>query len=187
MTLTLTLASCSKGYKKIDGKWTFVSYDEAVGKRVKFLGVDNETFTILKDKEFATDKNNVYLFGEIIENAQSKSFYVLDNGYSADKDNVFLDCATLINADPKTFKILDFPYSKDIKSIYCGTLPIPTSNRESFAVVEGSSVITNELTSNFIKFNQEYAWIDTIKYKSVVYGSGKGKTKNEIFDGYKKK
>lgn len=187
MILTLTLVGCSKGYKQIDGKWAYVSYDEAVGKRVKFLGVDNETFTILKDKEFATDKNNVYLVGEIIENAESKSFHVLDNGYSTDKDNVFLDDATLINADPKTFKILDFPYSKDINSIYCGTLPMPTSNIESFVVVEGGSMKTSELTSSFIKFNQEYAWIDTIKYKSVVYGSGKGKSKNEIFDGYKKK
>lgn len=186
LTLTLTLVSCSEGYKKIDGKWAYVSYDEAVGKRVNYLDVDNKTFKVLKNKEFASDKNNVYLVGGIIKNAEPKSFHVLDNRYSSDEDNVFLDYETVINADPETFKILDFPYSKDNKRIYCGTLPLLTSDIENFVVVESGSTKTNELTSNFIKSNPEYAWIDTIKYKGVIYGNGKGNTKNETFDGYKK-
>lgn len=179
--------SCSKGYKKIDGKWTYVSYDEAVGKRVKYLNVDYETFKILKNKDFATDKDNVYLFGSKIENADPKSFCVLDNGYSADKTNVFLDYETVIDADPNTFKMLNFPYSKDHKKIYCGTLPLMTSDIESFVVVEAGSMKTNEMTSNFIKFNPEYSWIDTLSYRGVVYGEGKGKTKYETFEGFKKK
>jgi hypothetical protein len=187
LTFTLTLVSCSEGYEKIDGKWTYVSYDEAVGKRVNYLNADNETFKVLTNKEFAIDKDNVYLVGGIIKNADPKSFYIIGNSYSADKDNVFLDYETVINADPKTFKILDFPYSKDDKKIYCGTLPLSTSDIENFVVTESSSMKTNELTTNFIKFNPEYNWIDTIKYNGVVYGMGKGKTKNETFEGYRKK
>lgn len=187
LTLNLTLVSCSKGYKKIDGKWAYVSYDEGAGKRVNYLNVDNETFSILKNKDFATDKNNVFRMGGIIDNADPQSFYVLDKGYSADKNNVFLDFETVIDADPKTFKLLDFPYSKDNKKIYCGTLPLLTSDIEGFVVVESGTMKTNEMTSNFIKFNPEYSWIDTLKYSGVVYGQGLGRTKNETFDGYKKK
>ncbi|MDY0088894.1 MAG: DKNYY domain-containing protein [Flavobacteriaceae bacterium] len=185
--LILTLVSCSEGYQKIDGKWAYVSYEEAVGKRINYLDADNETFTILKNKEFATDKNNVYFVGGKIENAEPSSFVVLENGYSADKNNVFLDYETVIEADPKTFKLLDFPYAKDNKKIYCGTLPLLTSDINGFIVVKSGSIKTNELTTSFIKFNPEYAWIDTIKYKGVVYGEGIGKTNNEQFNGYKKK
>jgi len=186
LTLTLILVSCSRGYKKIDGKWAFVTYDEAVGKRVKYLDVDNETFKVLENKDYAIDKNNVYSWGEIIKNADPNSFHFLDNGYSADKNNVFLDDVMVINADPKTFKILEFPYSKDSKKIYCGTLPLLTSDISGFVVVKKGSMRIGALTSSFIKSNPEYAWIDTIKYDGVVYGEGIGKTKNEQFNGYKK-
>ncbi len=187
LTLTLTLIGCSEGYKEIDGKWAYVSYDEAVGKRVNYLDVDNETFKVLKKEEFAIDKNNVYFIGKKIENAEPSSFVVLENGYSADKSNVFLDYETVIGADPKTFKLLDFPYAKDNKTIYCGTLPLLTTDINRFIVVKSGSMKINELTSNFIKFNPDYAWIDTLKYKGVIYGEGIGKTQTEEFDGYKKK
>ena len=186
LILAPLLISCSEGYKKIDGKWAYVSRDEAVGKRVKFLDSDNQTFKVLQNKEFAFDKNNVYLSGVIIENAKSSSFVVLENGYSADKNNVFLDYETVIDADPRTFKIIDFPYAKDDKKIYCGTLPLLTSNIDEFIVVKSGSMKINELTSSFIKLNPEYSWIDTTRYKSIVHGEGIGRTRNQQFDGYKK-
>lgn len=183
----LTFTSCSSGYKKVDGKWAYVSSDEADLKRVNYLPVDNATFKLLKDTDYAVDKDNVYLLGGIIKNADPRTFKTLENGYSADSFNVFLDNETLIDADPNTFKILDFPYSQDAKKVYCGTLPLLTSDIEEFVVTESGSMKTIELTSNFIKFNPEYSWIDTTKYKGVIYGEGNGQTQNEIFDGYKKK
>ena len=185
--ISFLLFSCSKGYEKIDEKWTYVSHDEGAGKRVKYLNVDNASFKILENKDFAMDKNHVFLNGKQITNADPKTFHVLSKGYSADQYNVFLDCETIINADPETFKILEFPYSKDVKKIYCGTLPLMTSDIENFVVITSGSMKTNELTSSFIKLNPKYSWIDTLKFSGVIYGDGQGKTRHENFDGYEKK
>lgn len=187
LTLTLTLVSCTVSYQKIDGKWAYVSYDEAVGKRVEYLDADNQSFKVLKEGEFATDKNNVYFLSGKIKNAEPNSFVVLGNDYSKDKNNVFFGSDTVIGADPKTFKVLDFPYAKDDKKIYCGTLPLLTSDIDEFVVVKSGTMKGRTLTSYFIESNPEYAWIDTTKYEFVAYGEGTGKTKNEQFDGYKKK
>jgi hypothetical protein len=181
------LIGCSKGYEKTDGKWTYVSHDEGAGKRVKYLNVDNATFKILENKDYAKDKNHVYLNGEQIRNADPKTFHYLSEDYSADKNNVFLDLETIINADPKTFKILDFPYSKDSKKIYCGTLPLMTSDIENFIVIKPGSMKNTELTASFINLNPKYSWIDTLKFSGVIYGDGEGRTKREKFDGYEKK
>lgn len=198
LTLAITLTSCSqnyqkiaeigdKGYQKIDGRWAYVSYDEGVGKRVNYLDADNQSFKILKKGEFATDKNNAYFLDSKIKNAEPSSFIVLGNGYSADKNNVFFEFDTVIEANPKTFKLLDFPYAKDDKKVYCGTLPLLTSDIDGFAVVKSGTMKNRTLTSYFIESNPEYAWIDTTKYEFVAYGEWTGKTKNEQFDGYKKK
>lgn len=46
-----SLLSCQPGYRKQNGAWAWVSYDENVGKRVTWLGqVDNKSFKVLPAK-----------------------------------------------------------------------------------------------------------------------------------------
>ena len=140
------LISCNSGYTKKEGKWVWISYDEAAGKRVNEIDKhDFETFKILGDENYAKDKNSVFYIGRIIKNADPKSFEVLNNGYSKDLNNVFLDNETIIFADPKSFEQLEFPYSKDKNNIFCGTLPLEiTANEVSEFIVTNE----NELMSN---------------------------------------
>ena len=118
---------------------------------------------------------------------QKLTFSVIGENYSKDKNHVYFESSIVINADPKTFKILDFPYSRDSKTVFCGTLPLKVSDIESFKVTEPSTSISTTLASEFIKQEPEYSWIDPIKYKNVVYSEGKAESKNEKFEGFKKK
>ena len=186
LIVNILLISCSKGYTKIKEKWVYKSFDEAAGVRIKDINADNATFQILKNDNYAKDKSYVYYNGVIIENANPKYFSVLDNGYSKDGNNVFFQNETLIDSNPQSFQILEFPYSKDHQKIYCGTIPLLTSDIENFIVQKPGSITTTEMTINFIRDNPEYAKIDTVKYKAVVYGDGIAKTKTETFYGYKK-
>lgn len=185
--LTVILASCNAGYKKVNNKWAYVTYDEGSGKRTNFLDIDERTFEILKDNEFAKDKSTVFFQGNQIYHADSRTFIVIGNGYSKDDFNVFLDCETVVEANPKTFRQFAFPYSRDNNHIYCGTIPLAVNDIENFKVTKGSEMQTSELTTNFIKDNPEYSFLDTLKYKGVIYGEGQAKTSTEIFEGYKKK
>jgi len=185
-SLTVFLIGCSEGYKKVDGKWAYVSYDEGVGKRVTYMDVDQATFETLDNKGYAKDKNNVFLTSGKIDNANPETFHVIGNGYAADNKNVYLDRETLIDAEPMTFEQLDFPYSRDNKNVFCGTLPLDISNLESFKVTKSSSSKSTVLTTHFIELNPEYSFIDSIRYKGIIYGYGTAKTDNEKFDGYKK-
>jgi hypothetical protein len=186
--LLLTLGSCTEGFEKVDGKWSYISYDEGAGKRITPLEkVDQSTFEIMKDKQYGKDKNTVFINAAKIDNADPKTFSVIGKSYSKDKNHVYFESSTLINADPKTFKVLDFPYSRDNKTVFCGTLPFKVSDIESFKVTQPSTSISTTLTSEFIKREPEYSWIDPIKYKNVVYSEGKAETKNEKFEGFKKK
>ena len=173
-------------YLKENGNWIYVTYDEAAGRRVKNLDVDNDSFTVLKNKEYAKDKNTVLYKGRVIKDASPNSFEVInDEGYSKDENNVFVDFDKVIGANPKTFVYLSFPYSKDDKDVYCGTLPIFVKNIEEFKVTEKGRERRTTLTSNFIKSNPDYSFIDPQKYEGVVYGDGKGETKGQKYVGYK--
>lgn len=62
--LFLLLCGCQAGYLKENGNWVYVTYDEAVGRRVVNLNADNDTFSILKNKKYAKDKNVVFYEGD---------------------------------------------------------------------------------------------------------------------------
>ena len=187
------LISCNSGYNKQDGKWVWVSYDEAAGKRVsKIDHHDFESFEILDNKNYARDKKSVFYIGRKIKNADPQSFEVLNNGYSKDYNNVFLDAETIVFADSDSFKLLEFPYSKDRKNIFCGTLPLEISNNEvsEFTVTNKNELMSNSkstiLLSHFIKINPKYQWLDTLNIDGVIVGEwATGKTKERKFKGFK--
>lgn len=192
----LLITSCHTGYKKENGKWVWITYDEAAGKRVKQIdSADQETFKILSNENYATDKNKVYYNANPIKKANPKTFTVLsDNGYSKDDKKVYLDLDEIIFADPNTFEILNYPYSKDKDNVFCGTLPIRLSKDEiaEFRVTNKDELMadmrTSTLKSSFIENNPDYKWLDTLDVEGIIIGEyGTGETKKRKFVGYKEK
>ena len=193
MTGLLLLTACNSGYNKQDGKWVWISYDEAVGKRVGEIDQHNfETFEILDNEKYARDKNSVFYIGQIIKDANPATFEILRNGYSKDANNVFLDAEIVIFADPTTFEQLEFPYSKDYKSIFCGTLPLEIDKSEvnDFIVTNEDELMSSSksttLLSHFIEMNPKYKWLDTLNIDGVIVGEwATGQTKERKFKGFK--
>jgi len=195
MTVTV-MTSCQTGYKKENGKWVWISYDEAVGKRTTEIEfADFETFKILENKNYAVDKNNVYYMTRPIKNANPKTFTILtDNGYTKDDQKVFLDRDVVIFADPKTFEILRFPYSKDKDNIFCGTLPLKLSREEiaEFKVTNEDKLMSDMRStiskSHFVEQNSDYKWLDTLDVDGIIVGEfASGETKKRKFKGYREK
>jgi hypothetical protein len=189
--LILFVTGCdfgNPGYEKVDNKWAYVSYDEGAGKGIISLQVDESTFEIMNDKEYAKDKSKVFFQGNQIEGADSKTFKVLEKGYSCDKYQVYMDLETVIGANPKHFKLMEYPYSRDEKTIFCGTIPMTVNDKKGFKVTKKGDMISSELTTTFIQENPDYSYIDTLKYKGVIYTiDSEAETISEKFQGYKKK
>jgi hypothetical protein len=187
------LISCSPGYQKENDNWAWVSYDEAVGKRVsKIDSVDSESFTVLPDKDYAKDKNHVYWTGAIIIGADPDSFEAIANGYSKDRHNVFLDYDKVVFANPKTFELLKFPYAKDDSHIFCGTIPLPIEKHEidDFQITAadklGFGMKSLMTLTYFIESYPEYKWLDTVGVKGVIIGEwATGETRTKTFRGLK--
>ncbi|RAI88276.1 DKNYY domain-containing protein [Algoriphagus yeomjeoni] len=185
--------SCNSGYQKENGKWVWISYDEAVGKRVSQIDEhDFESFEILDNEYYAKDKNSVFHIRSKIENADPNSFELIGNGYSKDKNRVFLDDEMVIFANPKSFQLLEFPYSKDDSYVFCGTLPLnlEISEVKEFQVTNTGELMSGTkssvLLSHFVEFNPEYKWVDTLKINGIIVGEwATGETKNKKFKGFK--
>lgn len=77
-------------------------------------GTDAGTFQVLTNKEIAKDKNHVYDKGEIIPQADPKTYELINDssGYPAwdfgkDTKNIYLGVIILNNFDINTFQVLD--------------------------------------------------------------------------------
>ncbi|MCI0662069.1 MAG: DKNYY domain-containing protein [Acidobacteria bacterium] len=190
--IILCFSGCQVGYKKVDGKWSYVTWNEAEGYRTHKIGADDSTFEILGNKKYAKDKNKVYYKGDPILGADPLTFVLLEGGdyanYAKDKDHVYLLYYPVLNADPNSFSEIKFPYAKDKKSIYCGTLPMSVKNIEEFEVLQSASgyIISGK---DFIEHKEEYSFLKDLPQDTVVVYSneGKAKTKTEYFEGCKKK
>ncbi|WP_180336319.1 DKNYY domain-containing protein [Pontibacter ramchanderi] len=184
------LFACSPKYKIENGQWAYITFDEAAGKRVRNISADINSFQVLKDKRYGKDRNHVFFEGRIIPKADPKSFQIIQSKgystYSKDKTNVFLDDAKVVFANPEKFIPFDWPYAKDDRRVFCGTIPIEIKNIEEFIVTETSGAKTSMTKSHFIKLNEKYAFLDTLDVNGVIFGEGKGETKTEKFNSYKK-
>jgi hypothetical protein len=187
--IVLIFSGCNTGYRKVEGKWSYVTWDEGNGYRTKPLGADDATFKLLGNKEYAKDKNNVYYKGRLIVVADAGTFALLKGGpYAKDKNHVYLLDTTVINADPTSFAEIGYPYGKDKQRIYCGTVPMNVKNIEEFEVIQHGTDYVMEEKNFFIRFNPEYSYLKDVPVNGVIYSSGgKAKTKTEYFEGYKKK
>ncbi|MGB1217655.1 MAG: DKNYY domain-containing protein, partial [Saprospiraceae bacterium] len=95
-------------YNKNWGKWSFQSYSPMNGIRATTeMDVDNKTFEVLSNRNFAKDKNHVYYRGNIIEGADGASLELAENDYSIkygrDKNHLYFNREKIENADPTTF------------------------------------------------------------------------------------
>ncbi|MBO5408148.1 MAG: DUF4375 domain-containing protein [Clostridia bacterium] len=191
------------GYVYENDTWNYVTYDMAVGRRVKPIDVNKDEFKVHKNEKFAFDNKNVYLMGNKIEDADPMTFQIItDDGkmrYAKDKKSVYIyleDGAIMkvIGADPGTFEVLDYPYAKDKNDAYNGCLPLYVDDVTKFEVVESGdgwtrisfpdSFLTTALNSKEVAEynNKKYGFIDT----AVIYSEqGKAKTEKLIYEGYR--
>lgn len=185
----LCLISCRPGYKEIDGKWAWVSYDTGEGKRVRHLkNVDPSSFSIFKkgNGQYAKDKNQVFYLKDVIDDADPVTFQVLNNqGYAKDKNHVYLDYQKVIYAHPKHFEVLAFPYSKDHQRAFCGTIPLEVKNLSLFKVTQKGHSMNYSKTSFFIKQNPDFKWLEKINPLGVIYGNGKAEAGIQKFEGFR--
>src|SRR5690242_5011425 len=91
--IIIALKFLKGGYIKENGRWNYVTFDEAVGRRVEDLNADNATFVVLDNKNFAKDKYKVYFQHGTIDEADPKTFQVINSkyGYSKDANSVFVE------------------------------------------------------------------------------------------------
>jgi DKNYY family protein len=183
------LSGCSTGYRKIDGKWSYVTWDEGHGYRTYPLGADEGTFEVLESGKYAKDKHKVYYQRYPISGADPASFVLLNGKqYAKDKDHVYLLEYHVINADPSSFKEIAFPYARDKKNVYCGTVPLDVKNIEEFEVTQSASGYDITSKDDFIRRNKEYSFLRDTPVDTVVTGwGGKAKTKTEYFEGCNKR
>jgi hypothetical protein len=184
--ISLFLVSCTQGYEKKDNTWFWVTTNEG-GQQHKELKAHLESFQILKDEDYAKDMYHVFSKGSIIEKADPATFKILtSDGYTKDKDRVFFESFEIIHADSKTFEVLKRPYSKDKKNIYCGNIPMNVENFNEFEVTKSDEFTSYTSKKLFIKWNEEFAWLDSLDVNSIVIGErGEGKTNSKKYRGFK--
>jgi hypothetical protein len=127
----------STGYKKINGKWSYVTWDTAAGTAVHDLKADNDTFLVLGVGEYAKDRRRVFYGSSDIEGADPATFELLDaKPYSKDKVNVYLFKHRIRGADPATFKVFASPYGRDASKAFCGTVPMDVDDIDSLQLAK---------------------------------------------------
>ncbi|MBK8705256.1 MAG: DKNYY domain-containing protein [Saprospiraceae bacterium] len=187
------LTSCSSGYQHENGTWVWVSYDESVGRRVKLVeSADSETFKVLRNKNYAVDKNAVFYLGIKIEKADPKTFEVItDNGYAIDKSNVS-GLGHCFICRPKDLSTSGFSLFEGQNDVYCGIIPLQLNKREinEFIVTNKDDIMAGTkrtiLLSYFIEQNPDYAWLDTFDIQRVIIGDwATGETKTRKFKGFR--
>lgn len=202
--------SFKPGYVYENGTWNYVSYDEAVGRRVNPIDVKKDEFILLKYKDFARDNTSVYFKSEKVEGSDPETFQIISGKgryrYAKDNNNIYIytrDGGSLykvINADPNSFEILEFPYSKDKNDAYCGNLPLYVDDVSKFEIIEGTGFAMMSSVDSFLgaendprDASSEYEH-NKHEYNRKKYGSvtdavfysedGLAKTDNLTYKGY---
>lgn len=187
--LSFCLLSCNTGYKKVDGEWSYVTWDEGHGRRVHPLTVDDATFSVFKkNKAYAKDKNHVFYQGKVIPDADPSSYNLLKKEFFAkDKNHVFLFYYKIEGANPETFMELKFPYGKDDKTVFCGTIPMNVHNIDEFKVVRSSKSYATIAKDIFIESNApDFNFLDTLQTDMIVHSwDATAKTNAQSFEDYK--
>lgn len=141
--LALTTTGCNTGYTKIDGEWTYIVINEAVGREVRKINADNGTFHILDDPDYAADKNHVYKYGVVLDGMDGSTFeFYGGNNYARDSKHIYYRDSVVLDADLATFRVLDFPYARDAHNVYCGSLRMNVDDPNQFKVLKSEDTGT---------------------------------------------
>ena len=109
---------------------------------------DPETFKVISksNDSYILDKNNVYFYGSIIEDADVNTFKLLDFGYAKDGQSIFIngDSLNLKHIDVESFELLNNYYSKDKNAVYFALgeyiwsiQEVENANLETFEIIDG--------------------------------------------------
>ena len=135
--LVLLILTGCQSYKFENGKWSLISYDESVGRRVTVVdGADQNSFAPI-NSEYAKDNRQVYWKTLVIKGADPNTFVCLGQLYSKDKEKVFWREREIKGADPDSFQIVDGAklWSKDKKDFYFGESPLRVIDVASFKII----------------------------------------------------
>lgn len=166
--------SIGNGYRKVDGKWSYVSWSTASGQEVKPLGAD-ESLRVLENPDYAKDQAKVFYLGEELRDADADTFVIDDHPhYAMDKNYVYLFGHRVTGADPETFEVINAPYARDAQRAYCGTIPMNVVNLDNFEVVsvDGTwSTVIEPLTVIHL-FGEEFAALEVTPENPAVTADG---------------
>ena len=198
LLVCMLVSACETGYTRKNGQWTWVTNDESHGSRSHWIeDVDQSSFKVLKNKNFAADKYHVYFKGKRIKHASPEGFEILTNdnyAYAKDRNHAYFEDEVILRADPATFEVLKFPYAKDKNDAYCGTVPMGLTSDElsAFRVTNEdklmAGMISKTALSHFLEFHPDYQWITTlnIDIQNVITGEwGTAETTRRKFKGLK--
>ena len=112
-----------------------MQWNEGVGRMVLVVdNADQTSFTPI-NRDYAKDKNHVFVWNRIIEGADPITFVYLGNDYSKDNHRVFFQAKEIKSADPNTFQIIEYGWSKDKNDAYCGSQPLKVVDVASFKIL----------------------------------------------------
>ena len=183
--ISIFFISCDSSYEFKDNEWYYVTWDEGQGERKKKLDVNNKMFKVLENEKYALDNNNVFYEGNIIREANPSSFaYIGNKGYSRDDKNVFLFQYKIPYSDPNTFEVLEFPYSKDKNNIFSGSIPLKIKKLNNFDLISYSGYSVSS-KAEFIKFNPDYNFLDTLEIESIIEAFSRAKINEKLYEGHR--
>jgi hypothetical protein len=130
--LVLLLLTGCQFYKNENGQWSFIRYDEGVGRDVMPLkDADQASFVPINDA-YARDDRKVYWENQIITGADPGSFICLGGVYSKDRHKVFFRDMEIDHADPDSFQHIGGLWSRDKKDFYYGHTALGVLDLNSF-------------------------------------------------------
>jgi hypothetical protein len=134
---TLTLFSCSTGYKNDGNAVYYEHWNEGSGQHEESIDANPETFKVLKFDRYAKDDKNVFYEGEIINGADAASFEAIEEWYAKDKNVGYYGKSPIKNSNGKTFKSINAYYSTDGKDYYYDTSALHMVAPNNFKFVYG--------------------------------------------------
>jgi len=136
--LALLTGGCTNaGYQNANGAVSFITWDEAHGRREHpVAGADPASFQVLDKHGYAKDRSSAYFRWSRMERADPASLVALSSLYAKDRQSVFYEGSMVPGADPSTFVILDAPWSRDGADIYLQNRPIKACDPATFVILE---------------------------------------------------
>lgn len=138
LLLVVLLCGCTKtGYQKANGVVSFITWDEAHGRREHpVAGADANSFEVLDKQGYGKDQSGAYFRWSRMEHADADSLIALSDLYARDRRRVFYEGRTVPGADPLTFAIVDAQWSRDAADVYLQGRPIKACDPATFSLLE---------------------------------------------------